>query len=158
MAIESSTSDPETSPQSGRAPLPWILVAEEDALTREMIRQTLTRHGYQVLVAADGIEALDLFLQQSAKIKIILTDIALKGMDGPSLAGAAFKINPQVRVIGTSSWGKTALQAGKLIALQSLGISQLLTKPFGAEELLNSVRKELNRSRLPSPDVSPSGR
>jgi PAS domain S-box-containing protein len=121
----------------------FVLVAEDDPGLREVTRAALGRAGYQVLVAGDGPEALGLLAQHQGKVKLILTNISMSSMDGPSLARAARHIDPQVHIIASSALGKSIGYADKLAALQSLGISRLLAKPYTAQELLRAVGDEL---------------
>lgn len=135
---------PQPSPNVPRGHGERILVVDDDANLREVAETTLTRNGYEVLTAADGIEALGILAQYQAKTNLVLTNISMPGMDGPSLARAARKIDPQVRIIAASALGRSSGQADKLAALQSLGITHLLSKPYTAEELLETIREALS--------------
>lgn len=120
-----------------------LLLVEEEPNLRELAGTTLLRYGYSVLTAADGVEALGVVAQQHGQLRLILTSITVPSMDGPSLARAARKIDPTIRVIAASTLGTSSLQTEKLTALQSLGISRLLAKPYTTPELLRAVKEEL---------------
>lgn len=143
--------DAETEPARAGAELPsgrgeLILLVEDDAGLRDVTRTTLSRHGYQVLTAADGMEGLGLLAQHQESVKLVLTGIQTPSLDGPSLAREARKINPAIRVIASTGLGRAVSNpADKLAALQSNGIGRLLAKPYSAHELLHAVREELSQ-------------
>ena len=62
-----------------------ILLAEDDVVMRRLTRKMLEAHGYRVLEAEDGNSALDVISSQEGKIDLILTDVVMKGMNGPEL-------------------------------------------------------------------------
>jgi PAS domain S-box-containing protein len=134
--------EPPTGPPAGRGEL--ILMVEDEAGLRDVTRTMLNQYGYQVLAASDGVEALGLLSQHQGRVKLVFTNLSMPAMDGPSLARAARRIDPHVRIIASSALGTSVQQTDKVAALQSLGISRLLAKPYTAQELLRAVRDELN--------------
>jgi DNA-binding response OmpR family regulator len=146
-AVEPSPTEParEPAPELPAGHGECILVVEEDTGLRQVAKATLLRAGYEVLLAADGVGALGLLAQHRGIVKLLLTNIQTPTLDGPSLARAARQVDPDVKIIAMSALGKSAGQAEKLAALQTLGIGQLLAKPFTAQELLTALRVELER-------------
>ena len=63
-----------------------ILIAEDEPLVRNLIRSVLTAHGYGVIDAADGQEALELSRGYAAEIHMLLTDVRMPRMDGVELS------------------------------------------------------------------------
>jgi two-component system, cell cycle sensor histidine kinase and response regulator CckA len=124
-----------------------LLLVEDDAGLREVTHRTLSQHGYQVTSASDGVDALGLLAKSGGKVRLILTHINAPGMDGPTLARAARRVDPRVRIVASSALGRSLGQSDKLTALQSLGISRLLAKPYTTQELLRAVRDELNEKQ-----------
>lgn len=128
-----------------------ILLVETDAAQRQAAEKILRGHGYRVLPASDGAEALGLLAENPGRVQVILTNIVMTPMDGPALARAARQMDPVVRLIATTAAGSRLAQRDKLAALQSLGISRLLPKPYGARELLEVVRDALAAPAPPLP-------
>ena len=74
------------------------------------------------------------------EIDLVITDMSMPGMDGPSMIRAMREIDPDVKIIGMSGLMNTEQTA----ELQSLDVDSFLTKPFTAENLLNSISKILS--------------
>lgn len=134
---------------------PWghgelILMVEEEAALRDVAKRTLKKSGYEVIAAADGVEALGILAEHQGRVRLVFTNIVTPSMDGTALARAARKIAPQVKIIASSGLGKSRGQTDKMAALQSLGVSRLLAKPYSAEELLQAVRDELAQGAPPN--------
>jgi two-component system cell cycle sensor histidine kinase/response regulator CckA len=115
-----------------------------------LAKKTLERFGYRVLVAADGVEALALYIRHQDDISLVLTDMAMPRMDGPALIVALNDINPQVRIIGSS--GLTSAEA----LGESLGgaVAEFVRKPYTTAVLLETLRRALNNAHA---TTSPSG-
>ena len=76
-----------------------VLVAEDEVVVRNVVCLILQRDGYQVLSAADGREALELARQYQGTIDLLLSDINMPEMDGPSLAEHVIEERPGIRVL-----------------------------------------------------------
>lgn len=126
----------------------WILLVEEDPETCTNASRILEQNGYHVLIADDGFEAVGELAERVGQIRAVLTNILMAPMDGPALARAARRIDPQIRVIAISSSSGILAQADKLAALQTLGIHRLLAKPYTPEDLLHALHAELHRPPL----------
>jgi PAS domain S-box-containing protein len=113
-----------------------ILVVDDEPSIREVSKATLETHGYRVLCAEDGSEALAIFVQHRADIQVVLIDMMMPIMDGPSTIRALRKLEPQVRIMGMSGL------AENVQAFEASGeMRLLLRKPFTAESLLTSLQK-----------------
>ena len=119
-----------------------VLVVDDEEGIREMTRKTLTRFGYQVLLAAHGAEAVGLYAQQRERIAVVLTDMAMPVMDGPATIIALRAMNPAVKIIGSSGLDT---QAGLTDAGQP-GVAHFIPKPYTAEVLLAALEKVLGGS------------
>jgi PAS domain S-box-containing protein len=117
-----------------------ILVVDDEANVREMTSTTLEEHGYRVLSAKDGREAVEIYRQRGNEIQLVVTDMVMPNLDGPATIQALREINPDLKVIATSG----ARQSGKLIDAMQLGVKAFLTKPYAAERLLKVVAESLN--------------
>jgi len=118
-----------------------ILLVEDDSALRAIVHTSLSRLGYQVLDAADGIKALDVWKAHRNEIRLVLTDMVMPGgMNGIELGAQLLKENPQLKVIYAS--GYSAEVAGKDFPLQE-GVN-FLTKPFQRSKLAQVVRAMLD--------------
>lgn len=118
-----------------------ILFVEDDLLLRLVIESLLTRQGYRVLTATDGIAALELWRRHHADIRLLLTDMILpNGMNGHELSERLVSEQPDLRVIYTS--GYLAEIADKKLLLRD-GVN-FLAKPFDPGRLLNTLRSRLD--------------
>lgn len=115
-----------------------ILIADDEENIRQITGETLKKFGYQILTAADGTEALALYAQNSAEIKVVLTDMAMPFMDGAATIRALRKINPNLPIIAASGLPPADID--------SLNVNAFLAKPYTAEKLLTTLSKILRES------------
>jgi two-component system cell cycle sensor histidine kinase/response regulator CckA len=114
-----------------------LLVEDEDGL-RELARKLLERLGYIVLVAANAVEALQLF-EDNPSIDVVLTDVVMPGASGPELSRELVERRPGLKVIYMSGYtDETIVHHGVLRS----GIS-FLNKPFTSETLGEKIRQVL---------------
>lgn len=118
-----------------------VLVVDDEESIRDVTGLTLKAFGYRVLLAKDGAEAVALYAQQTQQIAVVLTDMMMPVMDGPTAIRELRRINPNVKVIMAS--GFNSLE--KLDDSMRADFHDFLPKPFTAEELLRSVRDILDR-------------
>jgi PAS domain S-box-containing protein len=113
-----------------------ILVVEDEAALREVTVRMLRRHGYQVLSASGGLDALDVVGGYEAAIDLLITDVVMPGILGREVAKEITAIRPNIRVLFISGYAQTVLGSqGTLDA----GV-ELLEKPFSELGLLARVR------------------
>ncbi|MEI9896817.1 MAG: response regulator [Chthoniobacter sp.] len=79
-----------------------ILVVDDEPGIREALVRTLSAHGYRAYTAEDGSDALALYFQRRAEIKLVITDLAMGQMDGVTLVRSLRKVDPRVKVIVSS--------------------------------------------------------
>jgi len=135
---------PADAPPPDRASVPGhetILVAEDEAVVREMVTAALERLGYGVVVASTGEEAVRLIDRLGDEIDLLLSDVVMPGMSGPDLLERARRTRPDLRAIFMS--GYTALSMGRPIPD---GVT-LLEKPFSGARLDQVVRETLSAGR-----------
>jgi two-component system cell cycle sensor histidine kinase/response regulator CckA len=119
-----------------------ILLVEDDPDLRELLARTLTRHGYQLVEAATGVEALEIIRNMQVSIDLLITDAVLPGLPGPAVAREAEILRPGIRVLFVSGYTDDAmLRLGLLNENQAF-----LQKPFGSAALLRKVRQQLDRT------------
>ena len=126
-------------PAASQAPRkPRILVVEDERLIRVTLRHTLALHDFDVLVAADALEARTLF-DQSGDIDLVLSDMILPGKSGNELASELLEVRPGLRVLFMSAYSRELLlQQGRITQDQ-----RTLEKPFTEETLLAAVNELL---------------
>jgi PAS domain S-box-containing protein len=131
-------------PLSGHAPAKpgrgeTVLVAEDDPSVRTLVKSVLERNGYRVLVAEDGIAALELAQEEKGRIDLLLSDVVMPGMNGRALRDALLESYPELRVLFMSGYtGDVLAGLGELDRDVSL-----VPKPFTPEVLLAGIRKVL---------------
>jgi len=118
-----------------------VLVLEDDPLGRAAMVRALTRHGYRVLEAASGEEALLLCARYtSLRIHLLVTDVILGGMSGTSFVERIAPARPEMRVLFTSGSDLQQLVEQRLLHPRAA----FLPKPFTPSELVQSVREVLD--------------
>ena len=111
-----------------------ILLVEDDVVMRQLTRKMLEQHGYRVLEVEDGKSALNVISSDHASIDVILTDVVMKGMNGPELVLRLIESHPETKVVYVSGY------TGELVAHQGIeGGIRLLEKPFTRAELLKTL-------------------
>ncbi|CAN5241487.1 hypothetical protein BH09GEM1_BH09GEM1_12480 [soil metagenome] len=116
-----------------------VLVVDDEPAIRTIVRTTLERFGYRVLVASNGAEAVALYAQHRSEISVVLTDMAMPVMDGPSTIVALKSINAAVKIIASSGHSSNASVAMAVDA----GVLDFVPKPYSAETLLTTLAKVL---------------
>ena len=145
--IESAAPSPPEA-ASGEFPAGWsgtgtVLVVDDEELLRTLLTQMLERHGFQVLLACDGQEALRVF-QKTPRIDLVLLDLRMPRMDGFETCQALRALDQLVPILMMSGHQDSALVAGKA----ALGIQGFLQKPFRSRELRDLLRQVLNPANL----------
>lgn len=115
-----------------------ILVIEDDATLLETIGYNLTREGYQVLTAADGLLGLE--LARSDKPDLVILDLMLPGLDGLSVCRAIrHEMSTPIMMLTARSG-----EVDRIVGLDS-GADDYVVKPFSLGELLARIRALLRR-------------
>ena len=116
-----------------------ILVVDDDRVVRRLAAESLRAHGYDVLEAGSGAQALELAREHQGEIHLLLTDVALPGMNGGELAEAVAAERPGVATLFMSGYSAGAALHD---SVRDEGVS-FLAKPFNPEALLRKVRAVL---------------
>ena len=120
-----------------------ILVVDDEPQITRVLRRSLSSKGYEVQVAEDGEEALDVFRKWNPDI--VITDLFMPRMGGLELCRRIRKTS-QVPILILSVKGE---ERAKVEALDT-GADDYVTKPFGMDELFARIRVALRRSSLPA--------
>jgi two-component system, cell cycle sensor histidine kinase and response regulator CckA len=110
-----------------------ILVVDDEVAIREITQVTLEVHGYRVVTASDGIEAIALYAEHKHEISVILLDMMMPSLDSATTIRTLRKLNSQVKIIAMS--GLATNEA--ITRTMNEGVKAFLAKPFTADELLN---------------------
>ncbi len=116
-----------------------ILLAEDDKTLRQVVARALTNHGYKVLEAGNGKEALDVAANYPGDINLLLSDVIMPEMNGPTLAENLIKIRPSLKVILLSGYIDDALVGDYMAKHKTLFVE----KPFSIAALLEKIRDTL---------------
>jgi two-component system, cell cycle sensor histidine kinase and response regulator CckA len=121
----------DSAPALGQGEL--ILVVDDEVAVQEITKTTLEIHGYSVITANDGIEAIAIYAEQKQDISVVLIDMMMPRLDSATAIRTIQKLNSQAQIIAMSG----------LVTQESVnqtlheGVQAFLAKPFTATELLN---------------------
>lgn len=115
-----------------------ILIVDDEAPVREVTKTSLETCNYRVLTAQDGVEAISIYAQHQDEIDLIIVDMMMPSMDGPTTIRTLQKINPDVKVIAVSG-----LLSNYEPQTAQFGLQSFLPKPYTIEELLKAVDETL---------------
>jgi DNA-binding NtrC family response regulator len=116
-----------------------ILLADDDAAVRDLVRRALSAEGHTVHVTQDGTEALDCLSANLAAVDLLVTDVDMPQLDGITLAEKALAMKPGIAVILMSGFSDQLERAGRLRVRKLLSIS----KPFTLEQIRQIVKSVL---------------
>lgn len=117
-----------------------ILVVDDEEAIREVTRASLENYGYTVLTASDGIEAIAMYTQHREKISVVLLDMMMPSIDGPTTISILQKINPKIKIIGVSG----LVLNPNIIELLGSSVKTFLPKPYTSDELLKNLQLVLS--------------
>jgi CheY-like chemotaxis protein len=114
---------------------PMVLVADDNEVAQRLCKRVLEKAGYGVLIASDGLQAVDLALGQNPNV--ILMDVAMPGMDGLEAMRRIKAERPEMRVVIASAHSMVSDKERFLAA----GADDVLSKPFRLGDLVAVVEK-----------------
>jgi CheY-like chemotaxis protein len=115
-----------------------VLVVEDDGAVRRLVERVLGSHGYRVLVAATGNEAIDM-AKRSERIDLLVSDVVMPQMSGVTVAETVKSLHPHAKVLFMSGYpDETVAHLGVLD-----GVEMYIQKPFTNEDLLGKMRAAL---------------
>ncbi len=117
-----------------------ILLVEDEEAVRSFAARALKLRGYNVLEASGGEEALDLVKSHAGNIDLIITDVVMPNMDGPTLVRALKRLRPDIHVIFMSGYAEEAFRRNDEKAEEL----HFLPKPFGLKQLAAKVKDVLS--------------
>jgi two-component system cell cycle sensor histidine kinase/response regulator CckA len=120
-----------------------ILLVEDEEAVRSFAARALRMRGYDVLEASGGEEALEI-VQSGADIHLIVTDVVMPNMDGPTMVKHVKKLKPELPVIFMSGYAEEAFRRD-----EGSGDIHFLPKPFGLKQLAAKVKDVLSGAAVP---------
>ncbi len=124
--------------------MPRILVAEDERDIRELVKITLSFHGFEVVSAGDGAEAVQLARDEQGRFDLILMDVRMPRMTGYEACAElkAMEVTRDIPVVFLSAKG----QESEVTAGLEAGAVQYILKPFAPDALVRQVRAVLHAS------------
>lgn len=125
-----------------------VIIIDDEEDIRVVLKETFVREGFDVAVASDGTEGLNLIRETGADV--VITDIIMPGRDGVETAYDIRMEFPNTKIIVMSGGGNTAPMdyqpnaistSSYLASAESLGADLTMTKPFDRQELIKAVRE-----------------
>jgi CheY-like chemotaxis protein len=112
-----------------------ILLVEDEPMVRRLVETVLVRLGFTVLLAKDGVEAVEVFQQHRDEVRCVLCDLTMPRMNGWETLTALRKLTPGLPVILASGYAKAQVMAGHHPELPQV----FLSKPYQIQELRDAV-------------------
>lgn len=134
---------PQTDHEAEDETVGTILLVEDEQAVRHMAKTMLTRMGFSVIEAKDGIEAVELFQENLGNIRCVLSDLSMPRMDGWETLTALRKIDPDIPVILSSGYDQTLVMAGE----HPEWPQAYLSKPYQVKKLREVILDTLKKSR-----------
>src|SRR5262249_40817503 len=119
-----------------------ILLADDEPIIRNLGRTILQRHGYKVLLAEDGRQAVDLYRCEKGHIDLVILDLTMPNLSGRDAFRELLQIDPGVRVIFASGYS-----AEHISDFEKDGVLGFISKPYRPQDLAAKVRSVLDKAR-----------
>jgi PAS domain S-box-containing protein len=117
-----------------------ILLVEDEEAVRSFAARALKMRGYSVLEASGGEEALEIVKNAKAPIHLLITDVVMPNMDGPTLVRNVKRLKPEIAVIFMSGYAEEAFRRND----ENAADLHFLPKPFGLKQLAAKVKDVLS--------------
>lgn len=115
-----------------------ILIVDDAAFMRMMLKDIITKNGYEVAGEAEnGVKAVEMY--KELKPDLVMMDITMPEMDGIQAVREIKKIDPQAKIIMCSAMGQQAMVIESIQA----GARDFIVKPFQAERIVEAIKKVL---------------
>ena len=130
-----------------------VLLVEDDPSVRDLLKSVLVGAGYDVMLAADGREALKVVSEAGDRVDVIVTDVLMPHMNGPAMVRAAVEQHPHIKVLYVSGHPRDFLSA-----VDGSGEPHaFLSKPFENKALLERVAALIDTTPSYAGFVAPQG-
>jgi two-component system cell cycle sensor histidine kinase/response regulator CckA len=122
-----------------------ILLVEDEEAVRSFAARALRLRGYNVIEASGGEEALEEVRSGKAPIHLLITDVVMPNMDGPTLVRQVRRIRPDMQIIFMSGYAEEAFRRND----EKAEDLHFLPKPFGLKQLAAKVKEVLSGAPVP---------
>jgi len=116
-----------------------ILLVEDEEGLRALNARGLTSRGYTVIEAGNGVEAMEVLEREGGKVDLVVSDVVMPEMDGPTLLKELRKKNPETKIIFVSGYAEDAFQK----SLPDPDDYNFLAKPFTLKQLVAKVKETM---------------
>jgi CheY-like chemotaxis protein len=116
-----------------------VLIADDSQFFRVMLSDLLSDEGFEVLLAKDGVEAIEVVQQEYPTLSLVVLDIAMPNKDGAEVLGE-IKANPKTEHLPVVMVTGEEMDSGKLEDLRSMGACGFVSKAMPSKELVFRVR------------------
>jgi CheY-like chemotaxis protein len=130
----------ETEKEKPRGGKETILLAEDEQTVRQLFSSVLAHHGYTVIEAVDGEDAVQKFGENKDTIDLLLFDLIMPKMNGKLAMDAIRRLNADIKGVFVSGYAPENIRQKELYDLKM----EVLFKPVAPKELLRAVRKILD--------------
>ena len=120
-----------------------VLIVEDEEIVRELVCQVLSEHGYDVMCAGNGEEALQMSASHQGPVALLVTDVVMPHIGGVELSRRLLSLRPELKVLYVSGYSEDDMS-------EQGGISadmEFLEKPFTPQAIVRKVREILAGSR-----------
>ncbi len=118
-----------------------VMVVDDEAVVRDITSQTLLTFGYRVLSACDGADGVAVYARHRDEIDLVLTDMMMPVMDGPTMIRVIQRLDPDVRIVAASGLNAN----GMVFKAANAGVKNFIPKPYTADSLLRTIGAALGR-------------
>ena len=129
-----------------------VMVVEDDAVVRQLVCSVLEEHGYTVLCAVDGADAIRMSEKYEDTIDLLVTDVVMPQMNGPELASRLSLARPELKVLYVSGYSTHDIGDHGVVGKDI----ELLQKPFTPYTFLQRIREVLSRDHAWAADGAES--
>jgi len=137
LVAEGNSDKPKTADLTGQGTI--LLVEDEDGL-RSLNARGLRSRGYTVIEAGNGAEALEELEAEGGAVDLVVSDVVMPEMDGPTMLAAMRKQNPELKIIFVSGYAEDAFEK----SLPEGEQFAFLPKPFTLSQLVSAVKETMN--------------
>ena len=139
MALAHQTADVEADSSLERR---TILVVDDETMIRQMLRECLEEYGFNVLTATNGVEACALFMKESARIDLVVSDMLMPKMNGFYAYQVMCRVKPGLKAILVSGYPNCVDMVGD----GNINVPEFMSKPISPKELITKIHDMLDNA------------
>lgn len=126
-----------------KGPLELVMIVDDEDFVTMLAQRVLADHGYRVVTAKDGFQALEIYRQIHRQIALIILDFTMPVMDGADVFHEMLQINPKAAVVLSSGFA----EQDRLRGMLARGLRGFIPKPYTQQKLLSQIRTTLDSIR-----------